>query len=73
MTYTADRRLYLASDGTTVVEDGDERAAVLIAVAGTELSDEEAQRYGLSRSSPKARSAPPATKQVKSSPENKGT
>jgi len=73
MTYTADKRLFLARDGTTVVEDGDERAAVLIATPGSELSDEDARRYGLVKDEPesKARPAPPSTKQIKGPRETK--
>jgi hypothetical protein len=44
----ADRRLYLAADQQTVVEDGDPRAAFLLATPGTEISEADAKRLGLS-------------------------
>lgn len=43
----SDKRLYLAADGETVVEDGDMRANTLLVGAGCEISDDEARRYGL--------------------------
>lgn len=44
----ADRRLYLAADKATVVEDGDPRAAFLLCGVGGEIPAKEAERLGLS-------------------------
>lgn len=44
----ADRRLYLAADRTTVVEEGDRRAAFLLAGQGSEIPAAEVERLGLS-------------------------
>jgi hypothetical protein len=46
MPYTADKRLYLTADDK-VVEEGDPNAATLLVGVGGQLSDEDAQRYGL--------------------------
>lgn len=43
----SDKRLYLAADGETVVEDGDARANTLLVGAGGEIADDDARRYGL--------------------------
>lgn len=43
---TVDRRLWLTADKTTLVEDGDVRAAFLWAVAGREVPAGEAKRVG---------------------------
>ena len=45
--YIADRRLWLTADREGVVEDGDPRAAFLLASEGTEVPDEDVKRYGL--------------------------
>lgn len=50
---TADRKLWLTADRESVVEDGDPKAAFLLAAEGDEVSDEDVKRYGI-----KARSAP---------------
>lgn len=41
------KRYYLAADGETVVEAGDERAATLLVGEGCEIPDEQAKRYGI--------------------------
>lgn len=43
----SDRRLLLASDNNTVVEDGDQRGAFLLCGAGGEIPAVEAARLGL--------------------------
>lgn len=43
----ADRRLYLAADNETVVEDGDPRAAFLLSGPGGEIPGPEVERLGL--------------------------
>lgn len=45
--FEADRRLWLNADRTEVVEDGDPAAAFLLASPGTEVSDADAEKYGL--------------------------
>ena len=45
--FTADRRLWLTADRETVVEEGDSRAAFLLATPGDEVSDDDAKRFGL--------------------------
>jgi len=40
-------RLYLTEDKNSVVKEGDERAAFLLGVPGTKISDKEAKRLGL--------------------------
>lgn len=44
---TTGKRLYLAKDGKTVVEEGDERAASLLVGIDGELPEEEAAKYDL--------------------------
>lgn len=39
--------LYLTADRSEVVEEGDERAAFLLVGSGGQLTDEEAEKYGL--------------------------
>lgn len=51
---TVDRRLYLAADRKTLVEEGDPRAAFLWAGAGTEVTREEATRVGYTPDDKKA-------------------
>lgn len=43
----ADRRLYLTADRSTVVEEGDPRAAWLLAGQGSEIPPSEVSRLGL--------------------------
>lgn len=45
--YRTDRRLYFTSDKARVVEHGEPEAAFLMAAAGHEISDEDAERFGL--------------------------
>lgn len=45
--WTADRRLYLAADGVTVVEEGDPRKASLLVPVGGTLPMERARALGL--------------------------
>lgn len=46
MPYTSEKRLYLTADGK-VVEEGDPNAATLLVGEGGQLSDEDAEHYGL--------------------------
>lgn len=48
----ADRKLWLTADRTEVVEDGDPRAAFLFAAPGKEISDADAERYGITEAKP---------------------
>lgn len=43
----ADRRLYLAADEQTVVEEGDARSAFLLCAAGAEVPAPDVRRLGL--------------------------
>jgi len=45
--YKVTQRLYLNSDRSKVVPDTSPDASILLAVAGEELTDSEARRYGL--------------------------
>ena len=56
-----DYRYCLTADCKRLVKDTDPDAQTLLYIVGTEISDEEAAKYGLSK--------PPAIKQVR--PENK--
>lgn len=68
---TADRRLYLASDRETLVEEGDVRAAFLLVGAGDGIPASEAQRLGLSvRDGRVVQGAPEPTKAMPA-PEDK--
>jgi hypothetical protein len=58
-TWKSDRRLYLAEDGQTVVEEGDPRAATLLVGEGGELSAEDAKRYGVTLKAVKDATAEP--------------
>lgn len=57
MAVTVDRRLYLAADNETLVEDGDPNAAFLWASEGDEVSDDEAKRVGYKPSRKSSRAA----------------
>ena len=46
--FTADRRLYLSSDKSRVVEEGDPSAAWLFATCGGTIREADAEAYGLS-------------------------
>lgn len=71
--YTSDRRLYLAADGETVVEEGDPRAATLLVGEGGQLSVEDAARYGLTNTRKQSgeKAEAPKSNKVRSAPENK--
>lgn len=80
--YTATERLYLTQDGKTVVKEGDVRGRILLIGKGGQLSDEEAEKYGLLEKAveqeepaapveAKAQSSPPAHKAVLAPPEDK--
>lgn len=45
--FIADRRIWLTEDRSQVVEEGDEKAAFLLAGEGDEVPEEEAERLGL--------------------------
>lgn len=45
--FTADRRLFLTRDRKRVVEEGDKDAGFLLAAAGREISESDAEAYGL--------------------------
>lgn len=47
MAYIPTRRLWLAKDGETVVEDGDLRAGTLLTVPGRSVTDSFEEQYGL--------------------------
>lgn len=57
-THAGPGRLWLTEKGD-VVEDGDERAAILLVAPGQTLSDDEAARYKLPRQNAKAEGAKP--------------
>ena len=61
--------LYLAADQETVVAEGDPRARYVLVVNGAQLSDEDAEKYGLTGE--KAKEAAP-NKARTASGENKG-
>ena len=58
--------LYVTADRSEAVEEGDERAAFLLVGPGGQLTDEEAEKYGL-----KAKAKAAANKAKTSAPENK--
>lgn len=62
----ADRRLWLTADRARVVEEGDPEAAFLFVTPGKEISDSDAEKYGLKRSAkPGAKQADePANKEA---------
>lgn len=47
MPFQSDKRLYLTADKSQVVEEGDASAAYLFVNEGGEVTDEDANRYGL--------------------------
>ena len=63
--HTLDRKLWLTADKDDIVEDGDDRAAFLLGLAGDEIPDDEAERLGLTGS--KKEAAKPADKSRKPS------
>lgn len=65
MPFIADRRLYLTADRSEVVEEGDSRAAFLLAGVGGRVPDAEAKRLGLvSRETPETKELEPAETKV---------
>lgn len=68
---TADRKLWLTADKETLVEDGDPKAAFLFASEGDEVSDEDAERYGLKPKKAEAKQSAPAEDKQASAPANK--
>ena len=71
----ADRKLYLTADRTRVVEEGDPEAAFLFATPGKEISDADAEKYGLKPAKPAApaeeKEAAPADNKQAAAPANK--
>jgi hypothetical protein len=63
--------LYLTADRLTVVEEGDTRAAFLLVAHGSQIPDEDAEKYGLTGDA-KAKAEPPPNKLKAESPPNKG-
>ena len=61
---TVDRRLWLAEDGETLVEDGDPKAAFLWANEGRDVHEDEAKRVGYK---PKSSSRSKSSSKSKSS------
>ena len=62
--YTADRSICLTADRTEVVEETDPRAAWLLVGKGGQLSDKDAERYGLLDTEAKAITAAPENKAI---------
>jgi hypothetical protein len=65
--WTADRRLWLTSDRSRAVEDGDPEAAFQLVAPGQQITERDAKKYGLLVE--KAAEAP--TEKVKSKPADK--
>jgi hypothetical protein len=68
--------LYVTADRTTVVPAGDPRAAYLLIVDGATMSDEDAERWGLTGDAAKAKAekakdTPPPNKAKADEPPNK--
>jgi hypothetical protein len=76
MPFTTDKRLYLNENRSQVVEEGPD-ARFLFAAEGTQVSDEDATRYGLNAPKAAVAAEEPAAdvdaeaKQVAAPPENK--
>jgi hypothetical protein len=72
MPFRTDRRLYLNADRSKVVEENDPEAAYLYLGKGHQVSDADAEKYGLK---PPKRTevteVKPEAKQIESPPENK--
>lgn len=66
----AKERLYLTADKTTVVKEGDARAAYLLIAKGQEISQNVLRRYGLS--SEEGKELTPAEDKESAPPEDKG-
>jgi hypothetical protein len=69
----AERRLFLTADQERVVEEGDPAAAFLFAAPGDDISDEDAEKYGLNAPAPKAptKEAPKPEDKQAAAPANK--
>lgn len=74
----ATERLYLTSDGSRVVREGDPDSATLFAAVGDDISDADVKRYGLNKgkNTPVAEEMPKdeqeaEAKAVEEPPENK--
>lgn len=66
--WTADRRLWLTSDRSRVVEDGDPEAAFQLIAPGQQMRELDARKFGLLKEADKAedKAAPkPADKSVR--------
>lgn len=74
MTYTSEKQLWLNAEGKVVDEPPD--SGSLLVGEGGELSDEDAEKYGLSKQAKpaeeKAHDEPPSTKARSSPPATKG-
>ncbi len=55
---TADKTYYLTADKSMVVEEGSAEAAFLLVAAGGQISQEEAEKYGLRLADTNAGNAP---------------
>jgi len=74
MPYELTETLYLDETREEVVKEGDPRARFLVGVEGQTISDEEAERLGLSGDKSQSKPAPPpdaATKAVHEAPADK--
>lgn len=71
MAYLSEKRLYVNKDKSRVVEEDDPEAAYLLVAEGSELSDADAEKYGLGGAEVKQVAAAPENKQVRSAPETK--
>ncbi len=68
--YTSEKRLYLTAEGK-VVEEGDPNAATLLVGIGGQLSDEDAERYGLTGKATDEKAKPAPANKAKTPTENK--
>lgn len=73
--YISDRRLYVTEDRSEVVEEGDPRAAFLLAGENCEISSDDVAAHGLGWKDGKivigAKAAPKPENKMASAPENK--
>ena len=67
----ADRRLYLTADRERVVEEGDPDAAFLFVTPGKQISDADAERYGLKPARAEAKQADESDNKEAPAPANK--
>lgn len=70
---TVDRRLYLTSDRSRLVKEGDKEAAFLYCTAGEHMPCSELRAFGVkvSKFKPEAKADEPKAKQDKDKPEDK--